>query len=467
MFIVLENSGVTVHHDLLGDLTQETLLAFLGRFGDLLDGIDNAMCFFDDEDRCLYWNRSFLSMFPEHDGHLYKGEPYRENLRRFYAGRLSDAEMPNIGIYIEAGIARHRSQDRPYVFEHHGQKIQVCSKSFGSLGRLRVWRSEHLNLKPRSTNAATSVNLTGNELPAEVRPLLDDIPDGLMICDASGCIVWANRTFADMYRLPNRTIALGNALETVYRSAWSDCRDGNDRSILDAGLRTLQENLRFNGAPFELQLPDDRFVRVITNPRQGQVTIYTHVDITELKRQQALLARAESVARRDGERAYYLATHDALTELPNRMHANMKINDYFQELKRTGAGYAVLMLDIDHFKTINDVYGHAVGDDVLRAVARALRGALRKTDFVARFGGEEFLILLPNTSLPEARMIGDSLISAVRSIKSLSVREVTASAGAAVAEPDHECGDTAVNQADKALYKAKQTGRNRVVSFTP
>ena len=117
---MLENSGVTVHHDLLGDLTQETLLAFLGRFGDLLDGIDNAMCFFDDEDRCLYWNMSFLSMFPEHDGHLYKGEPYRENLRRFYAGRLSDAEMPNIGIYIEAGIARHRSQDRPYVFEHHG-----------------------------------------------------------------------------------------------------------------------------------------------------------------------------------------------------------------------------------------------------------------------------------------------------------------------------------------------------------
>ncbi|MCC7225125.1 MAG: GGDEF domain-containing protein [Burkholderiaceae bacterium] len=124
-----------------------------------------------------------------------------------------------------------------------------------------------------------------------------------------------------------------------------------------------------------------------------------------------------------------------------------------------------MILDIDHFKTINDSHGHAVGDQVLHQIADVLRNAVRESDFVARIGGEEFLVLLPATGLNEARMVAEKIRLAVELTKSPTGEAITISIGVAIASPDDRDEDVCVVKADNMLYEAKRAGRNRVMCF--
>ena len=435
---------------------------FIRPLGEALDGMGEALCLFDADDKCVYWNKTFLVLFPEHAGHVHEGEHYRENLRRFYACRLNEREIPLIDSYIDAGVARHQAQTRPYFFEHHGRKILVTSRALEDGSRIRIWRADQIH---HSDDDAVPLNLSGDESPASVRLMLDRIPDGLMICGPDGCINWVNKTFVDIYRLPDRTVALGTTFEALFRLNWS--RPGNraDMALFEAGLQTLRENLRFTGAPFELPLPENMFVRIIASSTSEQNVFYAHVDISELKRQQRLLAAAEAAARRDREHAYHLATHDTLTELPNRMLSNERLKNSFLNLKRSRIVYSVLAVDIDHFKLVNDGHGHAIGDRVLRVLADELRSTIRESDFVARVGGEEFLVLLPATGLDESRLVAEKIRQSVERMKSPAGKTITISIGVAAASPEDENEDACVLKADQMLYEAKRAGRNRVICF--
>lgn len=159
-----------------------------------------------------------------------------------------------------------------------------------------------------------------------------------------------------------------------------------------------------------------------------------------------------------------LARHDALTGLPNRRACDERLLLEFERMRRTGLAYAVLVLDIDHFKQVNDSHGHAAGDQVLRHVADLLCRQLRSTDFVGRSGGEEFLVLLPNTPPDEALRVAQKLRHAVDTSAAPVVSHVSLSIGVAMGEPAHGDAEMAVRQADSQLYRAKQNGRNRVES---
>jgi diguanylate cyclase len=159
-----------------------------------------------------------------------------------------------------------------------------------------------------------------------------------------------------------------------------------------------------------------------------------------------------------------LATRDALTGLHNRRVCDERLLQEIQYHRRTGMPLAVLLMDIDHFKRINDLWGHAEGDAVLQAVAQRLLQGCRRTDFVGRYGGEEFLVLLPNTDSGGAEVMAAKLLQAVAAQPSGQAGLVTISAGlfvdAAGAEPD-----AVLQGADTALYAAKRAGRNRFVQF--
>ncbi|MGE5469051.1 MAG: diguanylate cyclase [Ignavibacteria bacterium] len=157
-----------------------------------------------------------------------------------------------------------------------------------------------------------------------------------------------------------------------------------------------------------------------------------------------------------------LARRDALTGLQNRLSANERLRAEFLRLKRTGRAYAVLLLDIDHFKRINDSYGHEAGDQVLRQVARVLAAGTRETDFAGRFGGEEFLLLLPETDPEGALAAAEKIRAAVAEAEEATARGVTVSIGVAGAALEDGNEDDAVRRADRALYDAKARGRNRV-----
>jgi diguanylate cyclase (GGDEF)-like protein len=161
------------------------------------------------------------------------------------------------------------------------------------------------------------------------------------------------------------------------------------------------------------------------------------------------------------------AATDALTGLPNRRAVQDTVRRMIAQAHRSGSPLAAVAIDVDHFKAINDRFGHDRGDDVLAAVAQALAGTLRGSDFVGRQGGEEFLALLPDTDLSGALTAAENLRRAVEALEPDGLDgPVTASFGVAVHPEDGADHGTLLRTADRALYAAKDRGRNRVEAAT-
>ena len=186
---------------------------------------------------------------------------------------------------------------------------------------------------------------------------------------------------------------------------------------------------------------------------------------------QRLLAAAAAEASAALARAYShrqaetLASTDALTNLPNRRYFD-EFCGLLARRRRSDDAAGVLMIDIDHFKALNDRYGHGVGDEVLREVAGAIADAVREADVPARYGGEEFAVLLRNPSPDVAIEVGERVRAAVAALdlREMGVPGVSVSVGVAVAErPDEPIADL-VARADAALYRAKRAGRDRVMA---
>lgn len=162
-----------------------------------------------------------------------------------------------------------------------------------------------------------------------------------------------------------------------------------------------------------------------------------------------------------------LAVHDGLTGLVNRRHFHQVAEADLNRAERSGRPLSVLLLDLDHFKTVNDTHGHAAGDVVLKAVADAWRDQLRAQDHLARLGGEEFAILLPDTTSHQAQILGERLLRVTRQLKpewNNVVLSITVSIGVASRLPGRPIDlPTLLMAGDTALYAAKREGRNRMV----
>jgi diguanylate cyclase (GGDEF)-like protein len=164
-----------------------------------------------------------------------------------------------------------------------------------------------------------------------------------------------------------------------------------------------------------------------------------------------------------------LSITDSLTGLYNRKKLDDILADQLARFKRNQRSFAVLLLDIDHFKKLNDTYGHLAGDQVLASVARTFSSSIRNIDFAARYGGEEFVIVLPETALSAAREMAERIRQQVHNgsyqFNDQSIA-VTLSIGVADSRSDDETADAVLARADRMLYEAKHAGRNRVRSAT-
>lgn len=158
-----------------------------------------------------------------------------------------------------------------------------------------------------------------------------------------------------------------------------------------------------------------------------------------------------------------LATHDALTGVYNRRRFDEKLAENSLLFQRTGRTFALLLIDADHFKQINDNHGHAVGDDVLRQLAELIESTTRVTDFVARYGGEEFAVLLPEVEAPDSPdVVAEKVRAAIAGAQFGLVGHVTVSIGVGIAESTDRDTRALLTRADQQLYEAKAAGRNRV-----
>ncbi len=161
-----------------------------------------------------------------------------------------------------------------------------------------------------------------------------------------------------------------------------------------------------------------------------------------------------------------MALHDALTGLYNRKVLEKKLTDDIHSARRHGYDLSVLMLDLDHFKRINDQYGHLEGDNVLRRIAGVLKKSIRKTDYIARYGGEEFVVVLPGTPLEQAKAMAESLRrrTAEQKVptKNGDYLTITVSIGATCFSENAQSLQRIIENADVAMYSAKEGGRNGV-----
>jgi diguanylate cyclase (GGDEF)-like protein len=166
----------------------------------------------------------------------------------------------------------------------------------------------------------------------------------------------------------------------------------------------------------------------------------------------------------------HLARHDALTDLPNRLLLDDRLTGAIAMAERHDWQLAVLFLDVDGFKAVNDSLGHAAGDTLLRSIARRLRGAIRRSDTVSRYSGDEFVIVLPEiTHSDDAALVARKLVQAASGPHRIDSRNVTvtASVGIALHPEDGRDAETLIKHADAAMYDAKRTGLGSFRLFTP
>jgi diguanylate cyclase (GGDEF)-like protein len=207
----------------------------------------------------------------------------------------------------------------------------------------------------------------------------------------------------------------------------------------------------------------------------GEVIGSVLLEHPEPLREQQTAALRDSVSQaapilaslRDLALAQFRAATDGLTALPNQRAVKDTVKRMVAQTSRTLAPLSAIMFDLDHFKQINDSYGHSRGDDVLAAVGAVLAETVRASDFVGRNGGEEFIVLLPDTDTDAALVVAEKIRAAISDISVTGVaRAITASLGVATMPHHASDGDQLVRAADRALYLAKTNGRNRVEAGT-
>jgi diguanylate cyclase (GGDEF)-like protein len=196
------------------------------------------------------------------------------------------------------------------------------------------------------------------------------------------------------------------------------------------------------------------------NPPELLARVKTHL---ELKHTRDELRKAVAELER-------LATTDSLTGIANRRYLLLMGENEFNRASRYDRQFSVLMLDVDRFKQINDTYGHALGDEALQAIAKAIVSALRKGDSFGRFGGEEFVAFLPETALDDAVEVANRIRTTIAQLCLFSRKkpvQMTVSIGATEYSKQDENLDKIIQRADRALYHAKHRGRNLVVAISP
>lgn len=284
-------------------------------------------------------------------------------------------------------------------------------------------------------------------MPIAKMTIFNNINDGVLVLDEYGRLVEHNAAAEKMFPGLSKTM-FGRHFDEM----WKDFSGENFPFEIEK--KAIQKDLQFTGEdhqPYTYQIRTTPLLHGLYH--KGQLLIFT--DITEVKRLQLQLE----------QQAFY----DDLTQIYNRRAFFQMCDQYFAEATEEKRSLTVILMDIDHFKKVNDTYGHAVGDQVLKHVVKLCQEQLNADQLFGRYGGEEFVLALRNTDLPAGEKVAEQLRQHVEDhpfYMKEGVLPVTLSLG--VASANHEPEETLfqlLNQADHALYVAKEDGRNRVSVF--
>jgi len=279
--------------------------------------------------------------------------------------------------------------------------------------------------------------MTTDERRAHVEATLDCLADAVLSTDLDGHVTYLNQA-AETLTGWSRQEATGRPIDEVFKTVGvgADCvlvrRDGHRTEIEHSTTSIFDAD----------------------GQRRGAVTVF----------------RDAGPARELTRQLSHLAEHDALTDLPNRLLLNDRLTRAIALAERHHKPLAVLFLDVDGFKAVNDSLGHAAGDAILRSIAARLGAAIRKSDTVSRYSGDEFVIVLPEIEQgDDAAVVARKLVRAASGPHRIDARNVTvtASVGIALYPDDGRDAETLIKRADAAMYDAKRTGLGSFRLFTP
>ncbi|MEM6517971.1 MAG: diguanylate cyclase [Cyanobacteria bacterium P01_D01_bin.71] len=313
----------------------------------------------------------------------------------------------------------------------------------------RFWQEKKLleqNTLLKTTNARLESSL------ALLLATFEATADGILALDNQGQIVSFNRKFAHFWNLDAQNLSQDS--HHLLKSIQENLSESDAQVFQSLFWHVKQERNDY------LSLKNGRILEYYLQPYtlEGEVVgrVWSFRDVTEAKESEVLMKRQ--------------ALYDSLTNLPNRILLNQKFVALLTELAQSSQPLAVMFLDLDRFKQINDTLGHHVGDLLLKRVVQRLEGCLRSIDFIARWGGDEFVLLLPQLGDPaDISAIAERLIAVLQHPFSLAEHtvEVTASIGIALYPENGLDEVTLLTRADKALYQAKHDGRGCYRYYSP
>jgi diguanylate cyclase (GGDEF)-like protein len=283
--------------------------------------------------------------------------------------------------------------------------------------------------------------------------VLNNMCQGVLMFDNDAHMVFCNQRYIEMYGLSPELVVPGCGLRELLnhqRAVGTFC--GDEESYIVELLDVLAQGKASNAVA---KATDGRVFSIVNKPIAGGGWIATHEDISDRQ-------RAE-------ERIVHMARHDALTDLPNRTMFRERLEYELKRIKR-GDALAVLCLDLDHFKSVNDTLGHPVGDELLKVVAERLRRCIREPDTIARLGGDEFAIIMTGMHAPtDPVVLAKRIRQAVIKPYILDGHQILAdiSIGISLAPIDATEPDLLLKNADMALYGAKADGRGTYRFFEP
>lgn len=282
---------------------------------------------------------------------------------------------------------------------------------------------------------------------------LNNLSQGLCMFDSHGRLVICNERYIRMYNLSADVIKPGCTLLEMLEHRRQRGSFMNDPTEYDIKIRTAARNKEKMN--FTIELQDGRVIEVVNQPTADGGWVATHDEITERKRSEAKIA--------------HLAHHDVLTGLPNRAAFNECFATTLERVKRSGEQFALVCLDLDRFKYVNDLFGHGVGDALLCEVAKRLKAAAGGA-FLARIGGDEFTVIVTGAQIPNATVrLAERVVTALGDFIQIDGRKLTANAsvGVAIYPNDATEGEKLICNADAALYRAKAEGPGSYQFFEP
>lgn len=408
-----------------------------------LDHIDEGLILLDENFRVQFMNAAFRKMWSVPDA-LADSRPGLDEAARYMMSMVDYAISPE---QREAFVADRIAKLR----------ADVAGQSEVRLSDGRIIRSRSRVL-PQGGRMLSYVDVTdimrhSDELE-RLRAALEYVDEGVVLLDRDLRILFMNRASREIGGLFEY---VGTELST-YPQLIETVAAHHGYAVPEAELAAFLENRKKivaagDAKPVELRMSDGDVIRFrcAALPDGDRLLLYT--DITDLARQADQLEK--------------LATTDGLTGLYNRRHFLHLAEAEWSRFERHGRPMSLLMLDIDRFKSVNDRFGHDAGDQVIVGLAAACREGRRVSDVVARVGGEEFALLLPETEMDAALGVAERLrerVAASQFLLAAKGPQVTVSIGVAAVRPGLAGIAALMKEADQALYEAKRRGRNRVVA---